>query len=126
MTTALARFISADTIVPGAGSQSWDRYAYVMNNPIRFNDHLRSRMFRPGRPQPDMRGWRTAPRQGSRGWWFYRWRIWGRGFGGGGSVEVGAVVAALSMSWESLPNGPIVVKFGDLNTFAPDSYDYLV
>ena len=33
---SLSRFISADTIVPGAGSQSWDRYAYVMNNPIRF------------------------------------------------------------------------------------------
>jgi len=35
----LARFISADTIVPGAGNpQSLNRYAYVLNNPIRYND----------------------------------------------------------------------------------------
>jgi RHS repeat-associated protein len=32
---ALGRFIQADTIVPGAGNPiAWDRYAYVMNNPI--------------------------------------------------------------------------------------------
>jgi len=30
------RFISADSIVPGAGNpQAYDRYAYVMNNPLR-------------------------------------------------------------------------------------------
>ena len=35
----LGRFIQADSIVPGAGnSKSYDRYAYVSNNPIRFND----------------------------------------------------------------------------------------
>ena len=35
----LGRFISADTIIPGAGSsQAYDRYAYVNNNPINFND----------------------------------------------------------------------------------------
>jgi RHS repeat-associated protein len=36
---ALARFISADTIVPQPGDPlAWDRYAYVRNNPIKYND----------------------------------------------------------------------------------------
>ena len=36
---ALGRFISADTIIPEAGSsQAYDRYAYVNNNPINNND----------------------------------------------------------------------------------------
>ena len=36
---ALGRFVQSDTIVPGAGSiQSYDRYAYVNNNPIRYTD----------------------------------------------------------------------------------------
>jgi hypothetical protein len=35
----LGRFIQADTIVPGAGSsQAWDRYAYALNNPLRYID----------------------------------------------------------------------------------------
>jgi RHS repeat-associated protein len=34
---ALSRFSSADTIVPG-GVQGYDRYAYVNNNPMRYND----------------------------------------------------------------------------------------
>ena len=33
----LARFAQADTIVPG-GVQGYDRYAYVLNNPVRYND----------------------------------------------------------------------------------------
>ena len=33
----LSRFAQADTIVPG-GVQGYDRYAYVLNNPIRFTD----------------------------------------------------------------------------------------
>ena len=33
----LSRFAQADTIVPG-GVQGYDRYAYVNNNPIRYND----------------------------------------------------------------------------------------
>jgi RHS repeat-associated protein len=36
---ALGRFTSADSIIPGAGtSQAWDRYAYAMNNPLRYID----------------------------------------------------------------------------------------
>jgi RHS repeat-associated protein len=36
---ALGRFVSADSIVPGAGnSQALNRYAYVMNNPVIFID----------------------------------------------------------------------------------------
>jgi hypothetical protein len=35
----LGRFISADTIVPKPQNpQDWNRYAYTVNNPIRFND----------------------------------------------------------------------------------------
>jgi RHS repeat-associated protein len=35
----LGRFISADTIVPGAGdAKAFDRYAYAGNNPILYND----------------------------------------------------------------------------------------
>ena len=36
---ALGRFISADTIVPGAANpQAFNRYSYVLNNPIRYTD----------------------------------------------------------------------------------------
>jgi len=36
---SLGRFISADSIVPEAGRpQSWNRYAYVRNNPLRYTD----------------------------------------------------------------------------------------
>jgi RHS repeat-associated protein len=36
---ALGRFISADTVVPGAGNpQNLNRYAYVRNNPLRYTD----------------------------------------------------------------------------------------
>lgn len=36
----LGRFITADTVIPGAGSdpQGLNRYAYVLNNPMRFVD----------------------------------------------------------------------------------------
>lgn len=36
----LGRFIQLDSIVPLAaqGVQAWDRYAYVGNNPVRYND----------------------------------------------------------------------------------------
>ncbi len=34
----LGRFISPDPIVPGIGSQEWNRYSYVRNNPLRYTD----------------------------------------------------------------------------------------
>jgi RHS repeat-associated protein len=35
----IGRFIQADSIVPEAGNpQALDRYAYVYNNPVRYND----------------------------------------------------------------------------------------
>jgi RHS repeat-associated protein len=35
----LGRFISADAVVPEPGNpQAWNRYAYVYNNPLRYND----------------------------------------------------------------------------------------
>ena len=37
--SSLGRFIQADTIVPGEGnSQAYDRYAYTLNNPLRYTD----------------------------------------------------------------------------------------
>jgi len=36
---ALGRFAQADTLVPGAGNPlAWDRYAYTLNNPLRYSD----------------------------------------------------------------------------------------
>jgi hypothetical protein len=37
---SLGRFVQADIIVPTStqGTQAWDRYAYVNNNPVRYND----------------------------------------------------------------------------------------
>ena len=34
----LGRFLSPDPLVVGVTSQYWNRYSYVMNNPMRFND----------------------------------------------------------------------------------------
>jgi hypothetical protein len=35
----LGRFAQADSIIPAAGdSQAWDRYAYGLNNPVRYKD----------------------------------------------------------------------------------------
>ena len=35
----LGRFISADTIIPDPGNPAdWDRYSYVRNNPLKYND----------------------------------------------------------------------------------------
>jgi RHS repeat-associated protein len=40
MDPSLGRFTSPDTIVPTGtqGTQAWDRYAFVNNNPVRYND----------------------------------------------------------------------------------------
>ena len=36
---AAGRFVQPDTIVPNPGnSQDWDRYAYTVNNPLRYTD----------------------------------------------------------------------------------------
>jgi RHS repeat-associated protein len=36
---ALGRFVQADTLVPGMDNpQRWDRFGYVLNNPVRYND----------------------------------------------------------------------------------------
>ena len=36
---ALGRFAQADSIIPGAGNpQAWDRYAYALNDPVRYSD----------------------------------------------------------------------------------------
>jgi len=36
---ALGRFTQPDTIIPGTGNvQAWDRYAYGLNNPVKYND----------------------------------------------------------------------------------------
>jgi len=35
----LGRFLSADTIVPGAANpQAWNRFSYVVNNPLKYTD----------------------------------------------------------------------------------------
>jgi len=35
----VGRFLSADTIVPGAGNpQAWNRYSYTVNNPLKYTD----------------------------------------------------------------------------------------
>ncbi len=37
--SALGRFTSPDTIIPGAGNPlAWDRFSYVQNNPTRYTD----------------------------------------------------------------------------------------
>jgi len=47
--SSLGRFISADTIVPGAGNpMAWDRFAYSLNNPIRFTDPSGHACYDPG------------------------------------------------------------------------------
>jgi hypothetical protein len=36
---ALGRFLQADSIIPDPGNpQAWDRYAFTLNNPIRYTD----------------------------------------------------------------------------------------
>ena len=75
----LGRFISADTIVPGAGNpQAFNRYAYVLNSPLNFTDptgHYRYRLwFRSFAPfetfgfayKGDDRGYSNDPKVSSR------------------------------------------------------------
>ncbi len=43
---AIGRFIQPDTIIPSpANPQSWNRYSYVLNNPVRYSDPSGHRMI---------------------------------------------------------------------------------
>jgi RHS repeat-associated protein len=66
----LNRFISADTIVPDSEDpQSWNRYAYALNNPLLYVDvsgHLpRPCVIRGGEPRPKPTGqvWRASDKK---------------------------------------------------------------
>jgi RHS repeat-associated protein len=49
----LARFLSADTMLPGAGnSQAYDRFAYSLGNPIKLTDPSGHKPLPPHHPQP--------------------------------------------------------------------------
>jgi hypothetical protein len=51
---ALGRFVSADTIVPGAGNpQNFSRYSYVLNNPLKYIDPSGHYELQPGNPMID-------------------------------------------------------------------------
>jgi len=67
----LGRFLQADTIVPGAGNPlAWDRYAYTLNNPVRYTDPSGHECFNPGNGEkctadPDSNGhWLPAANGG--------------------------------------------------------------
>ncbi len=46
---ALGRFAQADTLIPGAGKPlAWDRYAYTINNPLRYSDPSGHWYYDPG------------------------------------------------------------------------------
>jgi len=83
---ASGRFLSSDTIVPEPGNpQSLNRYSYVNNNPLRYNDptgHCQADMYGPRGclgPYPDDGGgvWESAAAGGAE----YTWAIMG-GLGG--------------------------------------------
>lgn len=47
----LGRFIEADSMIPKAsqGTQAWDRYAFVNNNPVRYSDPSGHDVLNPGK-----------------------------------------------------------------------------
>jgi hypothetical protein len=55
---SLGRFTSPDTIVPTStqGTQAWDRYAFVNNNPVRYNDPTGHMCSDPEDPTPTCEG----------------------------------------------------------------------
>ncbi len=75
----LGRFLSADTIVPGyANPQNLNRYSYVLNNPIRYNDPTGHMCSDPEDPTPSCDGSGGGGGGGDGG---------GGGNGGGNSEE---------------------------------------
>jgi RHS repeat-associated protein len=58
--TTLGRFAQADTIIPGTGNpQAWDRYAYSLNNPIKYLDP-NGHKIRDPKEKDDDYGWNFA------------------------------------------------------------------
>jgi hypothetical protein len=63
--SALGRWLQPDTIVPleSQGVQAWDRYAYVNNNPVRYNDPTGHCSGNPNDPDnPDRDCWKLYNR----------------------------------------------------------------
>ena len=58
----LGRFLSADTIVPNVHNpQDLNRFSYVLNNPIRYNDPTGHMCSDPDDPTPSCDGSGTPP-----------------------------------------------------------------
>ena len=56
----MGRFAQADSIIPGAGNSSaWDRYAYTLNNPLRYTDPSGHIPFVTPRTTCDLDCWRA-------------------------------------------------------------------
>ena len=83
--SSLGRFAQADTIIPGAGNSSaWDRYAYTLNNPLRYTDPSGHVPFVTPRTTCDLDCWRAQNQDESDtnlyelGWGNFSqaWSIW--------------------------------------------------
>ncbi|MBI5877545.1 MAG: RHS repeat-associated core domain-containing protein [Chloroflexi bacterium] len=139
--SALARFVSADTIVPGAGNpQARNRYVYGLNSPVRFTDptgHAASDEFGGGDVEGCYSldcGWIIFPHD----WFEEQERARTEGFRSAGETLSGFAgfvdVAALTVSgvgvaivdgigglgtivgvWEAIPILDGVVSFGPIN-----------
>jgi len=71
----LGRFLSPDTIVPGAANpQAWNRYSYTLNNPVRYTDPTGHYCVGDDEDCADEGGYGPAPSSGGGG----------NGGGGGG------------------------------------------
>jgi RHS repeat-associated protein len=65
---ALGRFAQADSIVPGVGNpQAWDRYAYSLNNSLKYNDPSGNCYGDPNDPEnPDLSCWQLYEKMSGR------------------------------------------------------------